>query len=718
MAEENRILTPTFRIQLNNPVLKNLVTVGKFDGEHPSLACATSPDNIFIHSPHTRNEENEHEIRQLAVNRRISALACGDLEANKEKARDVLLVGTHTNLLAYDVWNNSDIFYKEVPDGVNSLIFGTIPEISSPLALVGGNCTLQGFDVEGEEQFWGVTGDNVSALAIRDSKSDGNTELLVGSEDYEIRIYQKEEVVCETTEVDVVTGLSHIRDTLYGYALANGTIGVYNNGTRVWHAKSKHNVTSVSAYDLDDDGVPEIVAGWSNGRVEVRNDTNGELVFKDRFSSSIAQVLVADYRLLANGQQEILACSVDGEVRGYLPVQEEGAQLEMTVQAQQSTIQQLIQKKLELQAELQSYESNLNQLKANPKGKADTVAPDTNLLATLGADVQNKGLRLTLTTTEECVIKFAVVFSDTLFPGESMVVHPASPRHFIVLPLKPSKNMEMEVLVKAIVGHRSSIQDHVFELSHVLPVFATFVFVSRAQLKSEPSGFASFNVREAVSRLVLWMKQAFNMLQKQEFNTTSDSMFCAFTNIINDEVLIIEVTPDGDSSKVTIKTDNMELAGDIVQDMCKYLKIADLESVADFQTDMANFRAVLTEVEQYNAIRLRLSADIADTSNLVKTLVIKAEDARMLNDVSIMNNSYAQLYELNRELLGEYTKRANNHAALLKALKDVNQMIQKAARLRMGEFKSRVVASCRKAVKANNTEQLFNVIKTGRPVEA
>ena len=30
-----------------------------------------------------------------------------------------LLVGTQTNLLAYDVDNNADIFYKDVADGVS-----------------------------------------------------------------------------------------------------------------------------------------------------------------------------------------------------------------------------------------------------------------------------------------------------------------------------------------------------------------------------------------------------------------------------------------------------------------------------------------------------------------------------------------------------------------------------------------------------------------------
>jgi hypothetical protein len=39
------------------------------------------------------------------------------------------------------------------------------------------------------------------------------------------------------------------------------------------------------------------------------------------------------------------------------------------------------------------------------------------------------------------------------------------------------------------------------------------------------------------------------------------------------------------------------------------------------------------QVDEYNVTRLRLTAEMADSSNLVKSLVIKAEDARILFDM-------------------------------------------------------------------------------------
>ena len=52
---------------------------------------------------------------------------------------EFLLVDSSTNLLGYHVEDNSDLFYKEVSDGGNEVVFGKIGS-SQPLAIVGGYC--------------------------------------------------------------------------------------------------------------------------------------------------------------------------------------------------------------------------------------------------------------------------------------------------------------------------------------------------------------------------------------------------------------------------------------------------------------------------------------------------------------------------------------------------------------------------------------------------
>lgn len=51
-----------------------------------------------------------------------------------------------------------------------------------------------------------------------------------------------------------------------------------------------------------------------------------------------------------------------------------------------------------------------------------------------------------------------------------------------------------------------------------------------------------------------------------------------------------------------------------------------------------------------------------------------------------MRHWYRELYNLNKDLISGYKIRCNNHQELLNCLKQVNQTIQKAGRLR-GESK-------------------------------
>ena len=49
----------------------------------------------------------------------------------------------------------------------------------------------------------------------------------------------------------------------------------------------------------------------------------------------------------------------------------------------------------------------------------------------------------------------------------------------------------------------------------------------------------------------------------------------------------------------------------------------------------------------------------------------------------------------------------------LKCLKVVNQHIQRAAKLRVGNAKTGVIAGCREAIKSNDVEGLFRLIRDG-----
>ena len=61
--------------------------------------------------------------------------------------------------------------------------------------------------------------------------------MLVGSDDFDIRIFKGDQIIGETAETDAITHIAHLSGSIFAYALANGTIGVYDKLQRLWRIK-------------------------------------------------------------------------------------------------------------------------------------------------------------------------------------------------------------------------------------------------------------------------------------------------------------------------------------------------------------------------------------------------------------------------------------------------------------------------------------------------
>ncbi|MEE6499733.1 hypothetical protein FKM82_003571 [Ascaphus truei] len=583
-----------------------MCAVGKYIRDTPLSTAATQAGKVFIHNPHTRSQRfsaqrlvqssQDSDVTLLNINQSVSCLTAGVLDP--QLGYDALVVGTQTNLLAYDVHNNSDLFYKEIADGANAVVLGSLGDIAAPLALIGGNCSLQGFDCRGNDLFWTVTGDNVRSLALCDFDGDGKKELLVGSEDFDIRVFKEDEIVAEMTETETITALCPMYASRFGYALSNGTVGVYDRTARYWRIKSKNLAMSIHAFDLNSDGVCELITGWSNGKIDARSDRTGEVIFKDNFSSSVAGVVEGDYRM--DGSPQLVVCSIDGEVRGYLPSSQEAAGSLMDTSVEQELVRELSHKKQNLLLELKNYQENSKQAESRVQvsesdGHMGVIPANTQLQTALsvsqGSDTHPAHVELSISTSNDTIIRAVLIFAEGIFEGESHVVHPST-QHLtghVRVPICPPKDVPVDLHIKAFVGYRSSVQFHVFELTRQLPRFSMYVLSNPASTP-EPSSYVTFTISERVQRVVLWLNQ--NFLLPEDTDTQSAPFPVSFTCLRSAGPLVISVKPNG---QVSLRTDDMDLAGDIIQSLAAFLAIEDLHVEADFPKYFEKLRKVLVQ---------------------------------------------------------------------------------------------------------------------------
>ncbi|CAL1528312.1 unnamed protein product [Lymnaea stagnalis] len=822
------MLVPIFTLKLNHKVIPRTVAIGWYDGKHPALTCATSAGKVLVHSPHTKQQDlgsgAGSDLSLLNINQQITSLAVGRLDPDVEG--DLLVVGTPTNVQAYDINNNRDIFYKDCPDGANAISVGMLGNVSSPLAIVGGNCSIQGYNKQGDDNFWTVTGDNVQSLCLMDFDGDGKNELIVGSEDFDIRVFREDEIIAEMTETEVITSLCHLMDTRFGYALSNGTVGVYEAVARCWRIKSKNKPVAIHGFDLNGDGVKELITGWSNGKIDARNDRTGEVIFKENFNHCIAGVVQADYRMDSNAKVDQLMCvSTEGEVRGYSPATGGVGSNLMDSNVEQDTIRELSQRKQNLMLELKNYAENSRiALSGEAAGLAAALAGDGNRagatagkfpgirglqpgasggfdttggggdghslggqggtmggfggnsshIAPIGPGAQialaglssmpghslypggqslagqmqsfklgvggigetarspmgmipaNTQLQTTLTvnpgdqsrpphvelnisTTNETIIRTVLIFAEGIFEGECHVVHPnaASVSNTVRVPIIPPKDVPVDLHIKALIGQRNSNQFHVFELTRELPRFSMFVLASNDH--PDPRSSVHFTLSERPQRVLMWLNQ--NFLLTEDLVCEGDLHF-TFMALRGSGLLRIRLSHIGQAA---IHTDDMDLAGDIIQSLAQFLNIEDLQTTADFPVEIESLKQILFKVDEFHKVRNKLTAEMADHSNLIRSMVVRAEDARIMGDMKSMRKGYMELSDLNRDLISGYNIRCNNHQELVKCLKQVNQIIQKAGRVRVGKFKGQVISSCRAAIKSNNTSSLFKIINTGMP---
>lgn len=81
------MLVTAFDFKLNHTIPQSVCAIGKFNGEHPALACGTTGGKVLVHTPHVTREANQmagaqfkpKDIKYLNINKEIVSIEAGGM---------------------------------------------------------------------------------------------------------------------------------------------------------------------------------------------------------------------------------------------------------------------------------------------------------------------------------------------------------------------------------------------------------------------------------------------------------------------------------------------------------------------------------------------------------------------------------------------------------------------------------------------------------------
>lgn len=315
-----------YKFELGKSIYNRAISLGKFDGENFSITYATLGGKVIIYCPNDKKslkQQNQSKETVLNINKEIVTLTYGAGQFGSNK--NYLFVASPSSLYCYDFLENRTIFNKEIDDGVFSMVFGAYSNFQKPLIIVGGNCSLQGFDITGEEMFWTVTGGNTLSISLNDVDDDSYYEAIVGTDDFNISYIKKEQSIHQIPENNKVVLLySYSNFILYG--LETGTIGLYKKGTRLWYVKDNGIPTSGLMADINRDNINELIVGFSTGEVKILSEMTGEILLVFEFKIEVCKLFwenlsdnktnLTSSKYNSDSNQLIIFLS-NGEVMGY-----------------------------------------------------------------------------------------------------------------------------------------------------------------------------------------------------------------------------------------------------------------------------------------------------------------------------------------------------------------------------------------------------------------
>ncbi|VDP89665.1 unnamed protein product [Echinostoma caproni] len=84
--------------------------------------------------------------------------------------------------------------------------------------------------------------------------------------------------------------------------------------------------------------------------------------------------------------------------------------------------------------------------------------------------------------------------------------------------------------------------------------------------------------------------------------------------------------------KISIRTDCIEIAANMVQSIARYLNLSELASTCDFPVAMEQLKNLIDSSTAHQVTREQMIAELAEKKQLIRNLTVLAEDHRLVGN--------------------------------------------------------------------------------------
>ena len=625
--------------------------------------------------------------------------------------------------MCYDLQTNKTFFNKDIIEGVYCIICGMYSSFTVPLCIIGGNCSVIGIDSNGDDHFWTVLGGNTICMTLSDINNDGENELIVGTDDFAIRFYQGENLINEINENTKIIEIKSFGNSyIFAYALENGTIGVYKESNREWKKKEKGFVSSMIVNNFNQEKNYEILCGWSTGKIQMREGNNGKILLELDIGKQICK-MIYDTLNITKKKKDILCFTSNGEVFGYdysknekfAPIQSHFIPKDKTVdQKDLNKYESLLQEKNDLMSKLEDLAvKESNKAKINSPKDEIVLPKETNVNIDLQSNNENKCADLIIQSTSGTVVKMVVIISEQIFKGETYVKYPSQETNKVIIQIKTKKDLNINLHIKVLVGKSYYLEDYqVFEFNKIIPKYCFYILLrDDIEYKEALIQGITFQFNDRIDRLILWLEANFNIPKKElDAFRKDDNNYCIrFSSLRTDKILEISVK----NNQLNILTEEVELCGNIFQDMSVYFKMNEINTLIRFDQVVKEYNEMIDRISELDKQRNQFNINMTEIITFIKDLFVKAEDNRLLDNIPSFMDYFRKINVRNLELLEEFEQRTKTYENLISDLKKINESIQTFSNLKSGKFKNQMINDCRDCVRKKNYQLLLKIFASG-----